>query len=450
MSLNWYSISISSQSTNATIFQGKFSVYSSTQSILHFYNVNNLGNNLLEITTDDYSADFKFINNNFTFNGTTIKNIPSLDTIYNSSEWSIWYYAGDANPNLSYKDTTTGNWIDLIPYGNLFSFTITQITDAGQIPAIPNPIYSKYTIILSDGSNTILDAYIMVDITTNVISEFHDNASADPSSNILIDSSGNYSDNKYINSHFSFNGTLVSDIPNLTLTYPLAVEWQLFSYFDTITEVYKTAFAYKKETNEWIYLMPYVTNYNVSINLYNPNNVPCFNHDTKILCLNKDLEEEYIPVQSLRKGHLVKTFLHGYRKIKKIGVNRFINDPSNYRKCMYIMKKGIHANLFEDLIITGDHSILVEHIFRNERIIMRKRLMGEEQINSKKLVMSSISNFFEKITNNNEYTYYHFCVEDEETSHMKFGVWSNGILAEIPSANQFVSLELNELTNSKE
>lgn len=450
MSLNWYSISISSQSTNATVFQGKFSVYSATESIHHFYNINNLANNLLEVTSNDYSADFKFINNNFTFNGTTIKNIPNLDTIYNSSEWSIWYYTGDANPNLSYKDTTTGNWIDLIPYGNLFSFTITQITDAGQIPAIPNPIYSKYIITLSDGANTILDAYVLVDITTNVISIFHDNDSADPSSNILIDSNDNYSDNKYINGHFSLNGTLVSDIPNLNLNYPLAVRWQLFSYFDTNAQVYKTAFAYKKATNEWIYLMPYVTNYIVAANLYNPNNVPCFNHDTKILCLNKNVEEEYIPVQSLRKGHLVKTFLHGYRKIKSIGINRFINDPSNYRKCMYIMKKGNHVDLFDDLIITGDHSILVEHIFKNERIIMRKRLMGEEQIGPKKLVMSSVSNFFEQITNNNEYTHYHFCVEDEETSHMKFGVWSNGILAEIPSANQFSMLELNEITNSKE
>ena len=93
MSLNWYSISISLQSTNATVFQGKFSVYSATESILHFYNINNLANNLLEVTTNDYSADFKFINNNFTFNGTTIKNIPNLDTIYNTSEWSIWYYS---------------------------------------------------------------------------------------------------------------------------------------------------------------------------------------------------------------------------------------------------------------------------------------------------------------------------------------------------------------------
>jgi len=36
---------------------------------------------------------------------------------------------------------------------------------------------------------------------------------------------------------------------------------------------------------------------------------------TKILCLNKDLQEEYSPIENLRKGDLVKSYKHGYRKI---------------------------------------------------------------------------------------------------------------------------------------
>jgi hypothetical protein len=44
----------------------------------------------------------------------------------------------------------------------------------------------------------------------------------------------------------------------------------------------------------------------------------------------------------------------------------------------------------------------------------------------------------------NEYTYYHFCVEDD-VLHRKFGVWSNGVLSEIPSSEDFKLLELNEM-----
>jgi hypothetical protein len=62
--------------------------------------------------------------------------------------------------------------------------------------------------------------------------------------------------------------------------------------------------------------------------------------------------------------------------------------------------------------------------------------------------MSSISSYFEQIKNNDEYTYYHFCVEDDEVPNRKFGVWSNGILSEIPSEKQYCLLELNELTNT--
>jgi hypothetical protein len=443
MSLNWYTISISLQSSNTKVFEGKFSVNSSSESIIHFYNINNLNNNLLEYTSDDYSADYKFTNNNFTFNGTAIKNIPDLDVLYNSCEWSLWYYPGDLYPNLSYKDKNNGQWFDVLPYGGMFSFDIKQIVDLTKVPLIPAPVYVKYDIVLTNGSNNILNAFILVDITTNVISVFQDNADG---SNLLINNNDNYSDNKYINGNFTLNGTLISNIPSLSAVYPAATKWQLFLYVDPNTQVSKTALAYKNSSNNWIYLMPYATNYVVSSTLYNPNNVPCFNHDTKILCLNKKFEEEYLPVQSLKKGDLVKTFLHGYRKIKSIGINRFVNDPSNFRKCMYIMSKSKNASLIEDLIITGDHSILVDVVSREERILTRKRLMmSEEQIDSKKLVMSSISSQFQQIMNNNEYTYYHFCVEDEDSSNRKFGVWSNGILSEIPSANQFKHLKIGEL-----
>ena len=41
----------------------------------------------------------------------------------------------------------------------------------------------------------------------------------------------------------------------------------------------------------------------------------CFNKGTKILCLNKNFEEEYIPIENLNKNDLVKSYKNGYRKI---------------------------------------------------------------------------------------------------------------------------------------
>jgi hypothetical protein len=439
MSLNWYSVSISLKSGGGIFFKGVFSVYSDTNTIYHFFNSTNLYNNLLAHDANNYSADYKFINNNFTFGGTYITKIPYLDSKYNSNGWNMWFNTGSTSPNLSYKDKTKDYWVDIIPYESLFSFVIEP---TNILPPVINAVYARYNVSISDGSNLLFSGYFLLDITTNIISIFHNNADLiNPLSNIIaFTNDDNYADNKYVNGNFTVNGTSITSIsPALDLQYN-ASEWQFFLNNNGTAIAYKDAVS-----NVWKYIMPLNSKFIVNVTLFS-SDIPCFNHDTKILCLNKNLKEEYVPIQSMRKGDLVKTYLHGYKKIKSIGVNRFQNDPSNYRKCMYIMKKGKHVNLNEDLIITGDHSILVEYIFKNEKILMRKRFMEEKKIDSLKLVMSSVSNFFEKITNKDEYTYYHFCVEDDDADR-NFGVWSNGILSEIPCANQFGILNLNEINS---
>jgi hypothetical protein len=249
-------------------------------------------------------------------------------------------------------------------------------------------------------------------------------------------------DNIYNNNRFSQQGTLISSISTAIDTAYGASLWGFTIQYYAPT-IYGTILMYQDSvSHNWIHLY---SPFSVIVSLNNnpPNNVPCFNQGTKILCLNKNSVEEYVPVESLRKGDLVKTYLHGYKKIKAIGVNRFVNDPSTYRKCMYVMKKEKNAGLIEDLTVTGDHSILVDNVSIPERMEMRKRLAREEHIGPKKLVMSSISSQFEKQTDVSEYTYYHFCVEDDNGMHRKFGVWSNGILSEIPSSSEFNLLELN-------
>ena len=164
----------------------------------------------------------------------------------------------------------------------------------------------------------------------------------------------------------------------------------------------------------------------------------CFNKGTKILCLNKNLEEEYIPIENLRKGDLVKSYKHGYRKIELIGKNLMINNPDKWYECMYKMEKTETNGLTEDLIITGWHSILVDDLkeYKEEN----DKIFGETlEIDDKYLLLSSVSTDFIKLENTNVYTYYHFILENNGNDDERFGVWANGILTETSSKNLFIS-----------
>jgi hypothetical protein len=166
------------------------------------------------------------------------------------------------------------------------------------------------------------------------------------------------------------------------------------------------------------------------------NNGSCFNYDTKILCLKSGIEE-YIPIQDLVKGDLVKTYLHGFLKIDLIGKDTLINDHNSDFNCMYKMEKTDDNGLIEDLIITGAHSILVDKLseYQEEYI---KSIGDRLKIDDKYLLLSCTSPDFKKIEDNNIYTYYHFTLEDAD-ENKQYGVYANGILTESQSRKDFIS-----------
>ena len=162
----------------------------------------------------------------------------------------------------------------------------------------------------------------------------------------------------------------------------------------------------------------------------------CFNHGTKILCLNKNLEEEYIPVQDLRSGDFVKTYKHGYRKIDLIGKNPMINNPDVFTSCMYKMKKTEENGLTEDIIVTGGHCLLVDDL--GEFKEKNDKIFGSTlMIDDKYMLLCGVSTDFVKLENRLPYTYYHFILENNGDNDERFGVWANGMLSETPSKNQF-------------
>jgi hypothetical protein len=168
----------------------------------------------------------------------------------------------------------------------------------------------------------------------------------------------------------------------------------------------------------------------------------CFNEGTKILCLNNNLEEEYIPIEHLKKGDLVKSYNHGYRKIDLISHSSMVNNPNVWNFCMYKMKKTEKNGLLEDFIVTGGHSILVDDLAEYKEKNDELFSCETPKIDDKYLLLSAVSKDFEKIENNKTYNYYHFILENNDNDEERFGIWANGILTETPSKKFFVNSHL--------
>lgn len=158
----------------------------------------------------------------------------------------------------------------------------------------------------------------------------------------------------------------------------------------------------------------------------------CFNKGTKILCY-KDGKERYIPVESLVKGILVKTYKHGYRPIQLMKSNIYQLN-SNSDMAMYKMKK--RGSMIADLEMTGYHAILVnkddpKHCkdIANQSENFTEWPDQSMFIENKYRLRSAFSSEFTKMQTK-YYTIYTFTIEGEEE---QYGIWANGLLVESTS-----------------
>lgn len=173
-------------------------------------------------------------------------------------------------------------------------------------------------------------------------------------------------------------------------------------------------------------------------------NLVCFKEDTKILCKVNETEQ-YVPVQNLRKGDLVKTLSSGFKPIKMIGWKQMNHIISSERisEQLYVCSKNQFPEATEDLVITGAHSILVEKLTSTQ----------EEKINSfmKQVYITEnryrLPSFIDERTAIYEKeglcNIYHFALENDNY-YMNYGVYANGILVE--SSSQRYLKELSGMT----
>ena len=173
---------------------------------------------------------------------------------------------------------------------------------------------------------------------------------------------------------------------------------------------------------------------------------PCFREGTKILCLNSKMKEEYISIENIRKGQLVKTLLNGFVPVCMIGKTTISNPGTSDRikNRLYKCSKENYPDLFEDLYITGCHSILVDELTDAQRESTMDALNDIYITDHKYRLMACIDERSEPYTEMGTYTIWHFALENSNY-YMNYGVYANGLLVESTSKRYMKELSGMEL-----
>ena len=203
-----------------------------------------------------------------------------------------------------------------------------------------------------------------------------------------------------------------------------SLDSKTYTKFVTVTKSSVNA----EDTGIWIFTSTYAAD-----------PMACFNENTKILT-NKG----YFLIQNLRKGDLIKTINHGYVRLNTIGFKEIYNPAKDDRikDQLYICKQNEFPELFEDLIITGCHSILVDEFNCDNQKNKIIELLGELYVTDNKYRLPACIDektqiYFKK----GIHKIYHIALEHNDY-YMNYGIYANGLLVESCSKRY-----LNEYSN---
>ena len=156
----------------------------------------------------------------------------------------------------------------------------------------------------------------------------------------------------------------------------------------------------------------------------------CYEKNTLILVLENDTEV-YKKISELKVGDIVKTYKHGYKKIKMIkSFDYNTYNITRLKRCVYRMKD-------HNVIITGKHGLLVDELTQSEIKNIKKCGTIMRQIDDKQVIPACASDKFEKITDIFEFELWHFVLENNDETK-NYGIYINdGILSESCSEKAF-------------
>jgi len=157
---------------------------------------------------------------------------------------------------------------------------------------------------------------------------------------------------------------------------------------------------------------------------------PCFKDDTKILT-----DKGYVEIKDLKNGDLIETFVHGLKPITVIGKKQIIHlaSPDRNPEQLYKYTNTTHSSLFEDLVITGRHAILVDDFVSDEqRDNVSNFYKGVLKTDGKYLLPSSLDITANVYEVTGEYCVYHLALQNDD-ENMNYGIYANGLLVETAS-----------------
>jgi surface protein len=171
------------------------------------------------------------------------------------------------------------------------------------------------------------------------------------------------------------------------------------------------------------------------------NTLVCFKEDTKILT-----DHGYIPIQYLRKGDLIQTVNDGFKAIDMIGKKDIHHSATKERikDQLYVCSNEKYPEVFEDLVITGCHSILVKGFKDDEQRENTIKINGDTYVTDDHYRLPSCvddrTSVYEK---QGIYTIYHVAL-DNDNYYFNYGIYANGLLVE--SCSQRYIKELSGMT----
>jgi hypothetical protein len=173
--------------------------------------------------------------------------------------------------------------------------------------------------------------------------------------------------------------------------------------------------------------------------------VICFLEGSKILCMEGGYES-YVAIEHIRKGTLVKTESHGFVPVHVIG-RKIIENPAHserVRDRLYKLTPAKYPELKQDLIITGDHSILVKHLTEKQRADILEASGDIWVTEGYYRLMAFLDERAEIYEGVGEHSIWHLALDNNEKIK-NYGIYANGGLLVESTSIRFLK-EISDMT----